>query len=289
MDLPLDILKTFVVFAQSPNIVEAAKRLKVSQPGVSSHLKRLESFLPQPVFQMIGRKKALTRYGEIIFQESKKHLENLSIGLDQINLTYVDPKHSVLKIAGRKEVICRLAGKFKFPGKLKFYEVSSQKALDGLLQNRVDIAFHQKAPDSNRILARPIFSEGAKLCVHSRLLKGHDGDPKNLYKSKAFLSQVPAILYRDDAPKTLEWLKHIDLPLEKLRVGIVCSNWDTITKMIEAGLGWSVVPAGITSKLEDVTSWDIPKSVFPIMTYFMLYTHTTRRSAAFQLLMDNFK
>ncbi|WP_284645535.1 LysR family transcriptional regulator [Paenibacillus silviterrae] len=86
-------LQTFITLSECLNFTEAAEQLYCSQPTVSMQIQSLEHDLGVPLFDRIGKKLYLTKYGEHfkpyaeqivnLFQSSKEHLhqlENLSYG-----------------------------------------------------------------------------------------------------------------------------------------------------------------------------------------------------------------
>src|SRR5690606_22885819 len=62
----------FYVTGQSKNATEAAKRLCISQPSLSSQLKTLEDFLQVKLFKKSGRNRLLTEAGRNVFTLCKK-------------------------------------------------------------------------------------------------------------------------------------------------------------------------------------------------------------------------
>jgi DNA-binding transcriptional LysR family regulator len=56
--IPLDLLRSYVAFVESSNMVEAAAKLGVSQPLLTKHLQLLEEISDQPLFAFEGRKKS---------------------------------------------------------------------------------------------------------------------------------------------------------------------------------------------------------------------------------------
>src|ERR1700761_4358912 len=63
-DLDLNLLRVFVVVADTGSVTKAAARLYLTQPGVSSALRRLATAVDAPLFVRQGRGIALTNAGE---------------------------------------------------------------------------------------------------------------------------------------------------------------------------------------------------------------------------------
>lgn len=76
-DLDLNLLRVFVVVAESGGVTAAASRLYLTQPAVSAALKRLTSALGAPLFAKQGRRLALTAHGERLLGEVRPSLAAL--------------------------------------------------------------------------------------------------------------------------------------------------------------------------------------------------------------------
>lgn len=76
----LSLYNIFHVVASHGNITSAAKELYISQPAISKSIKKLESSLKIKLFTRTSRGVHLTKEGEILYQHTKRALEELSIG-----------------------------------------------------------------------------------------------------------------------------------------------------------------------------------------------------------------
>ena len=80
-NLNWNLLRTFIVIAQERSLTRAANRLLVSQPSVSSSLRRLEEQLGQTLLKRGGSRFELTPAGLLLFEESLEiygHVARLS-------------------------------------------------------------------------------------------------------------------------------------------------------------------------------------------------------------------
>lgn len=76
-DLDLNLLRVFVVVAESGSVTEAAARLYLSQPALSAALKRLASAVGAPLFTRQGRGLVLSARGQRLWTEVQPHLQAL--------------------------------------------------------------------------------------------------------------------------------------------------------------------------------------------------------------------
>jgi LysR family transcriptional activator of mexEF-oprN operon len=76
-DLDLNLLRVFVVVAESQSVTHAAERLYLTQPAVSAALKRLTKAVGGPLFTRQGRGIVLTARGQRVLDRARPHLEGL--------------------------------------------------------------------------------------------------------------------------------------------------------------------------------------------------------------------
>ena len=76
-DLDLNLLRVFVVVAETGSVTEAAKRLYVTQPAVSAALRRLAEAVGSPLFARAGRNLVPTARGKALFAHARPHLDAL--------------------------------------------------------------------------------------------------------------------------------------------------------------------------------------------------------------------
>lgn len=76
-DLDLNLLRVFVVVAETGSVTGAASRLYLTQPAVSAALKRLSSAVGAPLFAREGRGLVLTARGKRLLAAAGPHLRAL--------------------------------------------------------------------------------------------------------------------------------------------------------------------------------------------------------------------
>lgn len=90
----LDIkVETFLSVCQEMNYTKAAKKLNITQPAVSMHIKNLEDYYGVPLFAFEGKRFQLTKYGKLLYdsllsmQNNEKYLkEQLRIIKNKSNI-----------------------------------------------------------------------------------------------------------------------------------------------------------------------------------------------------------
>lgn len=71
MPFTLQQLRLFESVARNNSFTQAAKEMELSQPAVSSQIKRLEKELGLPVFEQVGKKIYLTHAGHMLYKASQ--------------------------------------------------------------------------------------------------------------------------------------------------------------------------------------------------------------------------
>ena len=79
-----ELIRTFLVLAETKHFTKAAENLHMTQPGVSQHLKRLEEYFGTSLIQKLGKRftltesgKSLVEYGKHLFDEHRRFQERI--------------------------------------------------------------------------------------------------------------------------------------------------------------------------------------------------------------------
>jgi LysR family transcriptional regulator, mexEF-oprN operon transcriptional activator len=118
-DLDLNLLRVFVVVAETGSVTAAASKLYLTQPAISAALKRLATSVGAPLFARQGRGLTLTTRGARLLAAAKPHLaalvdattsplafdpktsdRTLRIGLSDVNETWLLPE--LLRVLSRE-------------------------------------------------------------------------------------------------------------------------------------------------------------------------------------------
>lgn len=106
-DLDWNLLRSFVVLAQSKSVTEAAHKLRLTQPSVSAALKRLEDRMGK---RLIDRKPGhfqLTRAGEVLYREAMD-IQGSILRLSTLMRDMTDEVTGHVRIALASHVVCPL-------------------------------------------------------------------------------------------------------------------------------------------------------------------------------------
>lgn len=83
VNLPTDLLRTFVTVIEVESYTHAAALLGRTQPAISLQMKRLEGLVGQPLIVRIGREVALTERGEALIIHARQILRLNDIAVSQ--------------------------------------------------------------------------------------------------------------------------------------------------------------------------------------------------------------
>lgn len=165
-DLDLNLLRVFVVVAETGSVTEAARRLLLTQPAISAALKRLAMAVDVPLFSRSGRNLVLTTRGERLLAAAVPCLETLLHAA--LTPTTFDPlrserairiglsdKSEVWLLPPLLRVLADDAPKMKIIG----VPVQLRSAGDLLASDRVDLAIaHVRTPPPG-IECRPLYRD----------------------------------------------------------------------------------------------------------------------------------
>ena len=73
-NIPTELLRTLVVIVDSGSFTKAAKALGLTQPAISSHIKRLQQIVAGEIFSRSSSGPRLTPYGEIIVDYARRSM-----------------------------------------------------------------------------------------------------------------------------------------------------------------------------------------------------------------------
>ena len=277
-DLSLDLLKTFVSYAEADNMSEAAARLGVSQPAVTFQLKKLQESLKNPLFKQVGNKKSLTPYGRDLYENLKGKFQNIESIVNKVDNFHAEPERRLFKMAGRREVISRIVPRMNLVGTLELQNLGEAEVKDKLMQNQIDIAIVFEKISRSQIYHKELFSDHGVFCIHKKLLSpyleksgGSEEELKSLVKKKSFLLGIPAITYNRSLPYLKSWLGHHRVDLEDVNVRCYYEDWNVIVSLVEAGVGYSIIPSEVSIDTTDVVTLELSKKVIEPTTVYAAF------------------
>ncbi|MBK5928113.1 LysR family transcriptional regulator [Rhodobaculum claviforme] len=106
-ELDWNLLRSFVVLAQSRSITDAAERLRLTQPSVSTALKRLEERVGKKLVDRAPGRFALTPAGEVLYREAVE-IHGAIYRLSTLMRDMTDEVTGHVRLALASHVVCPL-------------------------------------------------------------------------------------------------------------------------------------------------------------------------------------
>ncbi len=261
-ELDWNLLRTFVVLAQSQSITEAAHRLRLTQPSVSTALKRLEDRVGR---RLIDRKPGhfeLTNAGQVLYREAVD-IQGSILRLSTLMREMTDEVTGHVRIALASHVICPLFDSVlaefhaEHPRATLSIDVfSSAEAIDsvsGRFSSFAVCLVHRRNPKLEYLrIYREFFG---LFCGPSHPLFGR----RNL--TRADLAGHSAVSFETD--RLQDALKPVTLMRAEAEMGDLVvgtsSHLEEVRRMIIAGLGIGPLPLHVAKRdVDDGMMWQLP-------------------------------
>lgn len=272
--MDLRLLRTFVTAARLQNFHQAAEKLFLAQPTVTSHIRQMEETLGYPLFERIGKRVRLTPAGERFLPHAVKVIETYEHALHDMTAwrqgydtrlqLIVSPVVASSKLPSvlkqfteehpRVEVMVGTAGSPEIPA-----AVVAGAAHIGLARSP---SFHSDT-ESEVLYSDPVLLAASPACL------GPDGESPNWHDLLAthLVLTKNHPMYWDDLLLALAerqpWLRTLEV-----------DRVDVTKRMVEEGLGVSFLPySAITRELVDgrlvaipVTDMKLPVAATYVIT-----------------------
>jgi DNA-binding transcriptional LysR family regulator len=275
---PLEFLRSFVVFAESPNIVEAARVLKISQPLLSKQLKAFEENVGAPLFEFAGRKKILTTLGHDMHTLVKSRLDHLGAELHQLLATQSQSRP--LRIGGRKEILEQLVLHLHYEQSLAFFPLGSEEVEKQLAERNIDIGISQKTIDSARLIRKKLWADEFVLCWNAHI-KGVS--PMNMVEALTTLLGYRSYDYVEISVLT-ELLQSAKLRLKSPQTTF--SDWRVLVNALKQEKSWSVLPARFVEGSTELRFMNLPVELRHESQFFVYYQKEFSKLPWFKALIE---
>lgn len=239
----------FKVVAEELHFRKAAEKLHISQPPLSRQIAELEAELGVRLLERSNKKVALTDAGRYF----KKEVDNILSSLEecrqklrlmqgavsgQLRIGYISSTYQEHLTGILKEI------KTAFPFvKTKLYEVPTIKQLQALEEGKLDVGILRAPVKSDKLKVISLFNDPFVAVTAS----ARDFRPASQEELAAYLKRQPFIFFNQEyAPDFYEKLVELCQ-----RMGFYpdvqheANNINSILRLVEGGLGVSLVPRSI--------------------------------------------
>lgn len=245
--MDIRLLETFVAVVENKSFTKASEMLYVSQPTVSNHISNLEKELDTVLFIRTKRNVTLTKSGDILYEHARNIIlayKTMSSELRSYNQNTEGHLNIYASSVPRKFLLPKLLKEFS----VKYPDVSyslvnddSQTVLDGLMVGETDFGFVGIKVDTPKLSYHQLMADELVLVASEELSIRHD---KDMTISLNDLVKYPIII-REEGSGTRSILEkelnRLKMEVSDLNLFAVIEDPSTILKMVECGLGCSVI------------------------------------------------
>lgn len=277
---PYALIGSFLAFSEAKNMLQAAEAVGLSQPALTNHLKLFEAYFAQDVFALEGRKKVLTPFGMRLRELLKARFQNLDHDLAELGQQYQSPEHVTLRIAGRSEILNLVAPKLEFAGTLVFVPSDGQKATEGLLERKFDIALSNHLEKASQLHGKLLFADGFSV-VLPKAWKLKSSPLDSLMET---LADRPYLSYKEtdeNLDKVLSHFKIKSRPFFKKAL----ADWTHLISMVKEGQGWTICPDRYALP-ETTVSFSLKDYIHTETKFYYLYRKESLKLPWYKDLLD---
>lgn len=276
-------LKYVTAVAQYQSFVQAAEHCFVSQPTLSTQIKKMERELGITLFERTNKKVMVTEVGERIVSSARLVLEEVE-RMHLLAADAQDPFAGTLRLGAFPSLASYLFPrtvltiKQDLPNlKLILVEEKTNILITQLEQGEIDAAFLSLPLKEEFLTCQPLFDDAFELAVaiDDPLSKKRSIDPSEL-KDKPLLLLNEGHCMRDQALQFCQWSGAQE------QLGVRAASLETLRQMVIAGTGMTLMPKIAIGRDDDLICYVPFKNPVPKRTIGLVW----RKSSVRNQLMD---
>lgn len=289
--LDWNLLRTFVVLAESHSITEAAQRLSLKQPSVSTALKRLEDRLGRKLIHRSPGQYALTDAGRLLYREAIE-INGSVLRLSTLMRELTDHVQGHVRLTMASHVVCPLFDQVltefhaDHPHATLAIEVqSSADAIAEVAAKRASFAICLVREHDPALEYRRLYREYFGLfCGPPHPLFGRG----NL--ERADLAGHSSVSFETD--RLQDVLKPVTLMRAEAELGQqitgLSSHLEEVRRMIVAGLGVGPLPIHVAARdVKDGQLWQVPPyDNLPAIDVHVVWNPRAVKNRAEELMLE---
>ncbi len=242
----------FATLIDQGTFTKAAKVLHISQPSLSSAIKKMETTIGLNLIERSTRKIALTKEGEILYKEAKKLLHHFDyVRNEMVRLKHDGPLElQIGVIESVKSWLPKVIAEYNKSNPnihIKLFEVLGLNQVEKALQNyKIHLAVTNQHFENEEIITIPIYKENLVVL----LPKGHPLDASE--KVSVVDIQHDQLIISKEGFQTRD-----DILNEFRKSGITpnihfeIERFETACSFVEEGLGITIVPENYIKHLQN--------------------------------------
>jgi len=234
-------LRVFEAAATNRSFSKAADTLHLTQPGVSMHIKELETNAGLPLFERIGRKLYVTEAGQELLTRAREILRALKDAEDTLDglKGLRRGRINLAVVSTAKYFVPQLLARFgkDFPElEIRLAVNNRTSVIDQLVANEVDLAIMGRSPQSLDTVVEP-FAQNPHVIIAApdHPLTSQRRIPVETVAKETFIVREPGSGTRLAMQQFFEELR------VKYTVGMEMASNETIKQAVMAGMGVSFI------------------------------------------------
>lgn len=238
-DIDLNSLKIFVTVAECKSFLGASKKLFITQPAITTSIKKLEKMLGGNLFVRTSKGIKLTAEGELFYSHTKAALNKIDVGLDVFS-NYATLEAGELKIGSSSTIIRYMLIPFisyfseKYPKiKISIFDGLSDELIQKLNHGEVDLSIVNTPIEGQENFNSVLISK-TKDCFIAGNQFSH---LKNKTLDKSELSNYPLLLQKRPSSNRDFFEKMCGINNVVLSPKFEIGSFGLITDFTEAGNG----------------------------------------------------
>ncbi|MFL5784733.1 MAG: LysR family transcriptional regulator [Bacteriovoracaceae bacterium] len=254
--LNLNSLVVFSFVYRSASMTLAAKELGMTQPGVTQHIKNLESVMNVNLFERVGKKLIPTKEAETFYQglsENLESIENLLVAITKKDRQFSGSVRIGVPIEfGNTIILPKLSSiRQQFPQVQFYITYGLPHELNSLiLEGKLDFAFMDHYASNPAIKREVVYHENLVLCC-SRQYAELIGTTKK--KERAFFESLSFVDYQPGEAILRDWFdRAYGFKKMKLQVASYCFDVQGIATLVKNSMGVGVLPEHVFSRMKDL-------------------------------------
>lgn len=241
--IDLTRIKAFIFAAETLSFSEASKRLHLTQPTISHHIKTLESELDVNLFERKGNRLFLTEAGKMLVPWARKllrqsyEIKDMMSSVDQEAVGQLDLACST---ASGKYVLPHLTARFKerFPGVIiRILPCAPSSLVSRLLENRAHLGLISSEMADHSLESQTLYVDTIRLIIPP----DHPWTSRKMISASDILDERIIMREEDSGTRKVimsELLKS-DINYDDLNIFIELGNAEGILELVAGGYGIS--------------------------------------------------
>ena len=251
MSVSVKNLQAFVCIAESSNFAEAADKLHVTQPALSSSIKKMEEQLGGKLFSRSTRRVALTPEGETLLPNAKRLLNDWQETFQDVENLFA-MRQGKLTIAAMPSFadskLPALIKKYhhRYPNiRLRLLDVVMEDVIDNVLNGHAELGFTFEPESMDGLRFLPLYDDHF-ICVVSA---SHPLVDNGTVTWRDVVRQNFVAMNRGSAVR--QWTETSATKYGQLNIIAETGQLNSLGQLIAQGLGISVVPGLCRKQMEN--------------------------------------